>query len=273
MSNYTTAPTNHPFNVLRQLGLTQYQAKVYLFLLRNSESSTKQIARLTSLNRGNVHVTLAKLHHLGLVEKIVDTPIKYKAAPAQDVVSLLITKRHDELREIKSAADKLIHQIEVNHNEDKDNEDKCRLTIVPGQRLLAKVEKTCMNVKNSIDSISSCKKFCSWLSLYPDVYSKALKRGAKIRLILDEPEPGYLIPEAMHNLMHQPAFTLRCTPTFPKAQLGVFDNKLATFFVSSSNQLAEAPCYFTENPSLVSVFKEYFEMLWLTSKETTTKEF
>jgi len=93
LSDHTTSPDSHPLEVLKQLGLTQYQAKVYLALFRNRESSNKQIARLTSLNRGNVHNALIELSQLGLIEKIISAPTKYKAIPIDDAVSILIAEK------------------------------------------------------------------------------------------------------------------------------------------------------------------------------------
>ena len=263
-------PLSNALEALNQLGLTRYQAKIYLSLVGKRPSSANEIAHLTSLNRGNIYLTLGELYQLGLVEKVISSPKKYRAVPIDHAASVLIARKKREFTGIQKIAKELINQTEIVSSETESKADKNALILVPGQQLLATIEKAFHNTTSNIDTITSFSKFRTWISLYPDIYLKALKRGVKIRLILDEPKRRYSKSKEMSALICEPNFALHYATTPLKAHLGVFDNKVAICNTSTSDELAGSSGYFTENPCLTSLFKEYFELLWSATTEQTT---
>jgi len=260
----------HPVDVLHQLGLTNYQAKVYLSLFRNGESATKQISRFTALNRGNVHNTLNELLKLGLVEKIISNPAKYKAIPMEDVVSVLIAEKTREFTRIQTQAEELIFQTKTNSNKTECNTDENELILVPAKRLLLLGKKTFNETIHSIEVIASHKKFHSWITRHIDPNLDALKRGVKIRVIVNKPEPGYILPDARNALMSDPNFKLKYTPTMPKSHFSIYDDKTVLCNTSTSNELEDSPSYLSKNPCIVSAFKELFELQWSTTTKQTS---
>lgn len=56
--------------LLTQIGLTQSQAKVYLALIQNGESTAPKVAELSKESRTNAYMILEKLESLGLIEKV-----------------------------------------------------------------------------------------------------------------------------------------------------------------------------------------------------------
>jgi sugar-specific transcriptional regulator TrmB len=270
LSDNATTPDSHPLEVLKQLGLTQYQAKVYLSLIRNSESSTKQIARSTSLNRGNVHNALVELSQLGLVEKIISVPIKYKAVPIDDAVSLLIAEKACEFTGIQTKAEKLVHQIKTNSNQVESNDEESALILVPAKRLLSLGEKAFNEAMHSIEVIASRKKFHSWITRYSKPNLEALERGVKMRVILNEPEPGYMMPDPMNLLTSVPNFNLKYTPIMPKTHFSIYDGKIVFCNTSTSSELTDSPSCLLRNSCIVSAFKELFELRWSTTSKQTS---
>jgi sugar-specific transcriptional regulator TrmB len=70
--------------VVKQLGafgLTENDAKVYLFLARIGPSSAGVVARKLGTNRMNIYRTLTTLQEKGLVESTVGRPSKFSALP------------------------------------------------------------------------------------------------------------------------------------------------------------------------------------------------
>lgn len=260
-------PLSNTLEALNQLGLTQYQAKIYLSLLGKRSSSANEIAHLTALNRGNIYLTLDELYQLGLVEKVISSPKKYRAVPIDNAVSILVGRKKSEFTGIQKIAEELINQTTIVSSETEPKADKNVLILVPNQQLLVTIEKALNSTTSNVDTITSFSKFRTWISLYPDIYLKALERGVEIRLILDEPKRSYFKYNEMNALICEPNFALHYATTPLKAHLGVFDNKVAICNSSTSNELADSSGYFTENPCLTSLFKEYFELLWSATKE------
>ena len=68
---------------LTRLGLTSYEAKAYLALLRRDSSTAAQAARLANVPRQRIYDVLATLVEKGLASQRPGPPTKYSAvAPA-----------------------------------------------------------------------------------------------------------------------------------------------------------------------------------------------
>src|SRR2546422_9505346 len=80
---------------LRDFGMTEYQARVYLALLDLGTATASQIPPISRVPRTRIYATMQQLHEKGLVEIIPETPLKYKPVP----FSKFLTKRASEQRE------------------------------------------------------------------------------------------------------------------------------------------------------------------------------
>ena len=80
---------------LRDFGMTEYQARVYLALLDLGTATASQIPPISRVPRTRIYATMQQLHEKGLVEIIPETPLKYKPVP----FSKFLTKRASEMRE------------------------------------------------------------------------------------------------------------------------------------------------------------------------------
>jgi len=80
---------------LRDFGLTEYQARVYLALLDLGTATASQVPAISRVPRTRIYATMQQLHEKGLVEIIPETPLKYKPVP----FSNFLTKRASEQRE------------------------------------------------------------------------------------------------------------------------------------------------------------------------------
>ncbi|PVX24325.1 MAG: hypothetical protein CW691_07915 [Candidatus Bathyarchaeum sp.] len=68
---------------LIKLGLTRRQAMVYLCLIRSGTSTIKTISKGTNIARQHIYKVISTLNELGLVEKVLTSPTKFKAVPIQ----------------------------------------------------------------------------------------------------------------------------------------------------------------------------------------------
>lgn len=92
---------NDTFEILQHLGLTCTQTKIYLALLEVEESPVKTISKISGIDRAEVYRKISSLLKLGLIEKILGVPIKFKAVPLEDSLNLLLkeeTVQHNQLK-------------------------------------------------------------------------------------------------------------------------------------------------------------------------------
>lgn len=70
-----------------QLGLSNYEARVYLFLLRNGQSYGNEISKNTGIPSSKIYETLSRLVEKGLAHLIQTKPIRYQALPLKEFLS------------------------------------------------------------------------------------------------------------------------------------------------------------------------------------------
>ena len=93
---------------LLKFGLAKNEAKAYVALLRLREGKGESIARLSGIARQEAYRVVSNLEELGLVERIVANPTRFRPTPLQDGLSKLIkdekemaTRKISELEETR----------------------------------------------------------------------------------------------------------------------------------------------------------------------------
>ncbi len=96
-----------PQQALGELGLTPAEARLYLLLLQNPESTASDLAKLSDSNRTFIYDRLKKLLRLGLATHVVKDDTKYfSAAPPSQLLSLLHEKE-TALKDVLPALERL----------------------------------------------------------------------------------------------------------------------------------------------------------------------
>jgi sugar-specific transcriptional regulator TrmB len=95
---------NHsgPIEILRELGLKEYEARSFVALTRVSDASAKEVSEIAGIPRTRVYDAVEALQSYGLVDIQHSTPQRFRAIPIAEAVSLLqrqFDERFDSLRE------------------------------------------------------------------------------------------------------------------------------------------------------------------------------
>lgn len=81
-------PTDHSIcSRFEKLGLTNYEARVYMFLLRNGQSYGNEISKNTGVPGSKIYETLSRLVDKGLAHLIQSKPIRYQALPLKEFLN------------------------------------------------------------------------------------------------------------------------------------------------------------------------------------------
>ena len=89
---------------LVNLGLTTYEAKVYLALLRRDSFAAAEVARLAGIPRQRIYDVLASLVQRGLASQRPGQPAKYSAASPEFAVERLLADRREELERLEESS-------------------------------------------------------------------------------------------------------------------------------------------------------------------------
>jgi sugar-specific transcriptional regulator TrmB len=96
---------------LSRLGLTSYEAKAYLALIRRDASTAGEVAEIGKLPRQRIYDVLARLVHKGLAVARPGSPTRYSASPPALAIERLLSEHRHELRQRESDAKRLIEQL------------------------------------------------------------------------------------------------------------------------------------------------------------------
>src|SRR5438034_11390083 len=80
---------------LRDFGLTEYQARVYLALLDLGTATASQVPPIARVPRTRIYATMQQLHGKGLVEIIPEAPLKYKPVPFSNFLTKRATRSEE----------------------------------------------------------------------------------------------------------------------------------------------------------------------------------
>ena len=259
----------------KTLGLTNYQTRVLITLIKHGEAKASDVSELSGVPRSKVYMVLDQLVDLGFVDKIPGRPLRYKAKPPEEILDrlkynvlvehtnklkLIDESRHKILRELKN----LYKPIEVKPRE------LVRVVSV-GEPSERETRIMYNEAKREINIISRSFEY------YPKVRSElisARERGVKIKILLlnerfldrrskkiqkkiVETIKNELTAEIKFSKTHLP---LRGTIVDPSYE---YKTGKAIFVVEDPR----TPLYLrdaaiTENPSLVAGMKKYFDLIW-----------
>jgi sugar-specific transcriptional regulator TrmB len=85
---------------LMSLGISQKEAKIYLILLRNGESSASEIGELSKLNRITCYTLLKNLQLKGIVNNTIQSGMQYFEAVSPNIIINIIENKKQRFKSI-----------------------------------------------------------------------------------------------------------------------------------------------------------------------------
>lgn len=244
------------------LGLNLSQARVYLALVENGVSTAQEISTMSGVNRQEIYRIMPKLQEIFLVEKIISKPIKWKATPIQDGVSILMEHRKNEISELQAKATKIITELKRNKKRAAHQKDEPQFIMMPGKDAHLKwLNHTFKNVQKTNDSILTWNDYRTLTFLFEKELKQCSNRAVKTRLIIYVPERDKTVykSDQTYNINDQKLFLF--TP--PLVLGGLFDTKELVIATEQNDPIKNGEkVFWSNNPSLIALFQNYFEQLW-----------
>ncbi len=96
--------------VLNELGLSTNEVKVYLYLSKSGTQKAIEISKNLQMHKVEVYRFLKNLENKGLVESTLERPIRFAAAPFEEVLDDLISKRRKTITALEEHREKILRQ-------------------------------------------------------------------------------------------------------------------------------------------------------------------
>jgi sugar-specific transcriptional regulator TrmB len=259
----------HAEKVLQELGLTFSQAKLFVALVKLPQCATANaISSFSNVARQDVYQLMEELQEIGLVEKIVSTPTKFKAVSIKDATSFLVKKRKEKTRSLVEESTALLANFpEIASSTGV--EDRNQFILIPKREaVVRRIEKAIKTANERILIITPWREFTQWMFTLHEAWQRATERRVKIHWITDsKPQTPDSNFEMIQSVLFNPNFKLRTLPKPVNSRLGIYDHREVLIATTANTDAAESPALWTNCPTVINVFEDYFELKWKLAKE------
>jgi sugar-specific transcriptional regulator TrmB len=253
---------------LSTFGLTGSQAKVYIALVQLGVASVSETARLSKVRREEVYRMMPKLEKLGLVEKVLGKPIKYKPIPPEEGLCLLLRRQQEAAsRKITELAEKktqLLGQLESLKNKRVLDEPEILFVLISDRvRTVHMMIEMTNNAVKEVVFTATQDGIREWMGLnYDDALKRAVKRGVKVRILVDIDEVDVLIPEIFKGFnLYGNTVEMRHVDHVI-SRLMIVDDKEALVGIPITSWMEGHVYLWTNSTEYTRELKRLFNMLW-----------
>lgn len=242
---------------LRSLGLTEYESKAYIALLKYGVLDGKQASRHSLVPYSAVHFVLQQLAHKNFAVIVSRKPMRFKAVKPETALGGWVREKTAELSELKVETVNSLSKLEMIPLGEE--EEKVEVSAGKEQRFANAVQLT--------NSVRKEKLIISMMDIQPVELLKAdraaIKRGAKGRLIAtvaDEKNRGLL------RQFKKTGFQVRHYAPLLGFSLIVYDRKVSLLVVMDPKTRETAYNLKLNSKELAEAFAEYFDYIWKKAK-------
>ena len=253
---------------LIDLGLTKVQARLYLALVESGPSRILAISEVSKVARPEIYRNFLKLQQLGLVEKIIETPLEYRAIPMNEGISLLLETKTKQYEKTRSEAKILLSTVKTEKPDVKKQMKNPQFVLIPRKTVIERIRTAIEKAQLSIDLVLSWKRFSrGMVSAFAESMEIAWAKNLKVRYIIESPLESKTAEQLVRFCREKPSCQIRFVPHYPKTIFGIYDKKELFIIAKSKTDLPGSPALWSDNQSLISGFQDCFERRWLTAME------
>jgi len=266
---------------LMDLGLTQSDAKVYIFLGKRGLQKGIDIARALKIRKQQIYRSLKNLENKGLVSATLDYPARYSAENFRKVIDLFIRAKMEEAQSLRQSKVSILQDwqsIAISENEDTSE----KFTVIKGRNIIySKIQQMIHQTKKHLSATTSVPNLAraDQFGLIDGTFDQPIRDGIQLRFIIDLSEKNV---QTVKNLLRKTPKQLSYLKIrVPDLGVRIFnrmiirDEEEAMFFINTDADSATADqddlCLWTNCRSLVYAFTGVFEDLWRNSTDIKSK--
>lgn len=249
-------------DALVSLGLTARQTRVYLAVLLIGNAKAKKIAAVSLVSRQDIYVIISDLQEIGLIQRKVTSPTIFTATPLCEALETLLQRKSNELKLVRAKTKNLVEKFsQIPAQADILGGDSCLGVISEGDSG-KKYRYALGNAANTIEIVTTWKRFKQVIILFEDELLSALKRGVIIRIVAEKPQSDSLPNSTIKALTKNPNFNLRTVPYSPSVVTTIFDNAQVALPFNNTTNMTSGLHLWSNSPNMIALSQAYFNSLW-----------
>jgi len=254
--------------VLRDFGLTEKEAEVYLFLAKTGVQRAGEVSKRLKMHKAEVYRILEALKSKGLTEETLEFPARFVPVSFEHFLDMTIRAKREEAFNLEARKTKLLTrwQSMVPY---KPSPQEAKFTVIKGReniysRILELIEHASTDVLAMTDSIGIVR------SEQAGIFDLTEKHDIRFRILTNVRKENYRFVKTVLQKTLLKHFEIEGrhkdlgAKSYPR--FVIRDNDEIVFFLtpteegSSTNQ--EETILWTNNVEIVSALKMFFEAAW-----------
>lgn len=172
--------TKEILTALSEMGLNNYESKVYLTLITDGISTAKNISDVSSIPYGKVYEIINVLASKGFVTVIPTKPMKYQAVSPEKVVTALKKSYNEKIEKFETGILKKLGPLFLKNKESLDPESI--LSVIRGRKNINnKIEDMMKKAKKQVYILTS-ENGMKRLGFYKELFDEINKKNIKIMI-------------------------------------------------------------------------------------------
>ncbi len=252
-------------NLLVDFGLTLNQAKLYVALLRLGTATASAITKTSKLRREIIYRVAPKLEEMGLLERVLGHPTKFRAIPITEGLSSLVNREQhlatQHIAKLQNLKSKILNQLTPEElGKQVPFEEKDRFALLAHQdRIIKRGNELIQYAQSKIDIFTPKDQFFYFFYNHLPSLNKALKKGVLIRLITeyDTRIPQFVTDQSLREKKFDVKFSDESAN-----QYMIIDQESALFATSVESPLSKKEYLWTHDAHLLGILQSNFNKAW-----------
>lgn len=257
---------------LEDLGLTELDARVYLFLGKRGSHKGQDIAKALKVRKEQVYRNLNNLQSKGIVSATLDHPARYSAEPFQKVLDLFIEAKMKEAQRLRESKDSILQDwqsIAISEN----GAASERFAVIKGRNIIySKIQQMIQQTKKQLSTMTTVPNLvrADQFGLFNAVFEHPKRGSIYFRFLTELSEKNL---DTVKNLLTKiPKQKFHLEIRIPDLGLSLLnrmvirDDEEAVFFINretdSTATEQDDVCLWTNCKSMMNSFVAVFDDLW-----------
>ena len=264
--------------VLKNAGLTEKEAMLYIFLAKHEPLKSTEVAKLIKKDKAQVFRILKKLQAKGFVEETLEFPARYTVVPFENIIDSVVEAKRNEVLFIEEAKKDLLDHLKKKRQAEPSLE---KFVLIKGRTMVySKISKIVQNTKSQLSIATTVPSLmrADQYGVFDAAFNHPLKPKVNYRILTELSKQELTALKALLERMPKKGFDFKAKNSDLSARLFprmvTRDNEEILFFTATSkaDQLEKDDlCLWTNCKSLVQAFTAVFDDLWRNSTDISEK--
>jgi pimeloyl-ACP methyl ester carboxylesterase/sugar-specific transcriptional regulator TrmB len=261
---------------LRNFGLTEKEAEIYIFIAKYGAQTSGEIAKNTKTHRPHIYRILKSLQKKGVIESTLESPTRFIITPFERIIDENIKAKHQEAVLLEESKDNLLNDWK-NISSKNIVPDVGKFFIIEGnKKIYFKICEMARQTKSQFYAILTVPELVrnEQYGVFDAIYTHPDKSKTKFQFLTELYSRNL---KAIKLLTKKLKTGLDLNARNPSTSFSMLprmvtrDNEETLFFVTPKTEVGmdgnNETCIYTNNPSLVQSLTGIFKELWRDSTE------